>query len=282
MGESLYRFELHNGFVVPIVGINAEEVALATDGHQVVDLDQAHAESGFSVESLCDLHEHFNRRLLPAPSPEELAAAPHGDADLRKRYGHLLPEFYRQFIQLCRSGGIDPWTEGLNPEVQYDARIERRKLVLIVSIGLLRSMGASHPRYKSQRGPLFLRADGTWTDAWISKEPPAACKVGIVLQDDTEPLWAVATWSSYAPYVQTERGQVLNPLWADKADIQIASVAEAMGYRRAFGGIFARIYCSAEMAQRGNPRRAVESRPVTQRPLDDDRQIVLTDEYSQV
>jgi len=89
---------------------------------------------------------------------------------LRRQYQHLPEEYFVQFVRRCLAAGLDPWASGLNPEVEYDARSERRKLVFICSINLMRARAAAHPRYVNQRGPMFQRADGNWVDTWTAAE----------------------------------------------------------------------------------------------------------------
>lgn len=254
-------FELFKGFLIARLPTEGEP-----DGKTILSAEQAAAH--FRVDP--PLLQEFWDRAIGASVPRlnrELDPAVESalnDIALRRQHQHLPEEFFQQFVRRCLASGLDPWTSGLNPEVQFDARANRRKLVFIASINLMRSMAARHPRYISQRGPLFQRQDGTWVDCWTSDEPPLAAKIGVVIKDDTEPLWAIATWKNYAPLAEDpQTGKlVVIPLWQEKPDQQLACAAEGLGLRRAFGDILGGVYCHAEMEQSRHPRRAVRSREV--------------------
>jgi hypothetical protein len=100
---------------------------------------------------------------------------------------------------------------------------------------------------------MWCGEDGVWKDVWLSKTPPAAAKVGIIRSDFKEPLWAVATWTSY---VQA------SPMWTKMGPTMIAKCAESLGLRRAFPQELSGLYTSEEMEQAGEPATQSPNVPI--------------------
>jgi hypothetical protein len=70
--------------------------------------------------------------------------------------------------------------------------------------------------------------------------------VGVLHADFTEPLWAVARFTSYA---QTTKDGGLNSMWAKMGDIMIAKCAESLALRKAFPFELSGLYTQEEMGQ---------------------------------
>ena len=97
---------------------------------------------------------------------------------------------------------------------------------------------------------LWCAEDGQWTDVWLSREPPAACKVTVLRNGKRFPVTA-----RYDAYVQTnQQGDALG-LWRKMPDGQIAKCCEALALRKAFPEELGGIYTEEEMAQADNPSR---------------------------
>lgn len=142
------------------------------------------------------------------------------------------------FHQAKRSG-LDVFTRQIY-------MIERKgRYGIQVSIDGLRLVAERTQKYAGQLGPFWCGTDGKWVDVWLSKETPAAARVGVLRADFQEPLWAVARWDSYA--------QPTSPTWRNMGDLMLAKCAEALALRRAFPQDLSGLYVAEEMDQANKP-----------------------------
>ena len=170
------------------------------------------------------------------------------------------------FLAHCQRTGLDPIAKQIYA-------IERGgKWTITVSIDGFRLVAQRSGEYAGQT-PIEWTADGvTWTDVWLSDEPPAAARVGVRRRGFDEPLFAVARWKSYAVMVpkwenRQRVGEELSPMWARMPDLMLGKVAEALALRRAFPMELSGLYTEEEVDYEISAEPAPRAKSTAQRTL---------------
>lgn len=150
------------------------------------------------------------------------------------------------FIQQCERTGLDPFARQIysierssNKNGKY---IKVRQTQ--ISIDGERLIAERTGKYGGQLGPYWCGNDGVWKEVWLSPQPPAAAKVGVIKTTFKEPMWGVAVFSEYCQ--KTNDGK-LTKMWAEKPSIMIAKCAEALALRKAFPQELSGLYTTEEM-----------------------------------
>lgn len=153
---------------------------------------------------------------------------------------------FKMFVHVCGIRKVDPFSKMLYPVKRWDSKENCYVMAVQSSIDYFRLTAERNGKYAGQIGPQWCGTDGVWKDVWLSKDAPAAARVGILRSDFKEPLYAVALWSNY---VQTTKQGDPTKFWSSMGPLMLGKCAESLAIRRAFPEDLAGLYTPEEMAQ---------------------------------
>ncbi len=152
---------------------------------------------------------------------------------LRNEYFQLTDDEFDAFVEQAERLELDPFCRQI-----YAVKKENGRMQVLCTIDGLRIAAERSGKYAGQTPAVWCGSDGIWKDVWLEKTPPAACKIGVMRSDFSQPLYAVARFDSY------NQG---TSYWTSMPDIMISKCAEALALRRAFPARLSGCYSDAEI-----------------------------------
>lgn len=153
------------------------------------------------------------------------------------------------FIQVCKQTGLNPFARQIYAVFrnEYTNGKSEQRMTIQTSIDGYRLLAQRSGEYAGQEGPWWYNPHTKeWVDLWLEEYPPAAAKVGVMRKGFTQPIYAVASFKSYAA---RKKDGSLTTMWVKLPEVMIAKVAESLALRRAFPAELSGIYTDAEMEQ---------------------------------
>lgn len=139
------------------------------------------------------------------------------------------------FMWHCERTRLDPFSR------QIYFMKNKGKMTIMTSIDGFRLIAERSGKYDGQTPAQWCGQDGVWKDIWLSKDRPAAARVGVYKKGLSQPLYAVAHWDEY----YKDAGYMPNKMPAH----MLAKVAESLALRKAFPDSMSGIYTEEEMVK---------------------------------
>ncbi len=152
------------------------------------------------------------------------------------------------FIEVCNHTGLNPFIGQIRclQRRTKNQNTQQWEIAMVTQVGIdgFRLVAERTGKYRGQTVPQFIDAAGNPREVWLdAKKPPIACKVGVLKEGFTEPLYAIA---HYEDYVQRTKDGGVNAMWR-KVGIMLPKCAEAQALRKAFPQELSGLYTEEEL-----------------------------------
>lgn len=157
-------------------------------------------------------------------------------------------------LSVARARGLDP----LQKQVYFSKRKKKDSngnyvfaVTVEPTIDGFRVMAEKTGELDGYDGPYWCGKDGAWTDAWLTKDAPVACKITVFRKGKSHGFTATARYDAYVQGYDNKP----NPIWSKMPEQMLAKCTESLALRKAFPSQLGPFYTREEMGQADNPDR---------------------------
>lgn len=157
------------------------------------------------------------------------------------------------FAGICQRTGLDPFARQICMVMRDPQNGGHEEPAIMVTVDGFRLIAERTNQYLGQKPHQWCGEDGVWKDVWLEEKPPVAARVGVMRKGFTEPLYAVAKWSTYAQtYYNNDTGLwEYTHAWTSMMDLMLSKCAECLALRRAFPNDLGGLYSVEETKGQG-------------------------------
>jgi phage recombination protein Bet len=150
------------------------------------------------------------------------------------------------FLEVCKLTRLNPFRKQIYAVKRWDGKAKREITTYQVGIDGFRAIAERTGDYSGQDAPQWCDENGTWTDVWLKREPPAAAKATVYRKGFDKPLTRVAL---FREYVQTDKDGKAVMMWSKMPSNQLFKCSEALALRAAFPDDLGGLHVPEEMDQ---------------------------------
>lgn len=176
-------------------------------------------------------------------------------------------EEFQLFMAISERTALDPLARQIYAVFRdtWDPQLRQKVRTMTIQTGIdgLRLTAQRSGDYQGQALAEWCGSDGVWRDVWLEKSPPLAARVGVFRRGFAQPLYAVATWASYAQtfFDKDSKQNKVAGQWAKMPDVMLSKCAESAALRKAFPVETCGLYTTEEMGQAEDEIIVIDAEP---------------------